>query len=204
MLATANMRRDNYRIVKPNQVRALLREYVSFRMRAMVAEGERGTSSRIAGTLGISTAHVTNVTKNERGISDDIVDRFIDAYDLDREKLLEEALAWKSSLPISEPPPLQVREEVARYGSELDLVTELIVRKGEATAQEVRDAFSAAGHAARKATEGLGTEETVREVMSWIRKLRRGDFHAGTAVDAAEVAAEEAETRDAFNPRGKE
>lgn len=41
MLAAANSGRVNHWIVKPNQVRALLRKYVPHRMRAMVAEGER-------------------------------------------------------------------------------------------------------------------------------------------------------------------
>lgn len=197
MLATANNVRVSPRIVDKIQLRAVLRDYVTHRLQTLAAEGPRGAKATLARKLKMSSAHMSNVTVHGRGISDDIVDRFILVHGLDEEEFKKEALAWHAGRPVA-PQTLHVRENTVRYGSELDLVVELIVRKGEASAEEVRAAFEAAGHAARKSTAALGTEETVREVMSWVRKLRRGELGTGTPVAAAELDAEEAATEAAF------
>lgn len=89
--------------VKPGP-RESISKYVRQRLTGECQSG-RGKAAEIARATGLSTAHITNIQKSERGVGDDAARALGTYWGLSFAQLEEEALRWMAAQIGSRPPP---------------------------------------------------------------------------------------------------
>jgi hypothetical protein len=101
--------------VKPRgERRRVVSAYVRDRLQRECAV--RGEAAKIARVTGFSTAHVTNVQKQDRGVGDDFAEALARHWGLTMAQLEEEATRWASqqAAPQPEPPTSDTEPNRAR------------------------------------------------------------------------------------------
>ncbi len=101
-------------MVKPRgERRRIVGAYVRDRLRKECAV--RGEATKIARAIGFSTAHVTNVQKEERGVGDDFAEAIARYWGLGYAELEEAAQRWAAENPTEPAPPSAPEEPVDPY-----------------------------------------------------------------------------------------
>jgi hypothetical protein len=88
------------------QRRKILSAYVRERLRSECAV--RGVAAKISEATGFSTAHITNVQKQDRGVGQDFAEAMAGYWELTYDELVAEAQRWAKEHPegtVSKAPP---------------------------------------------------------------------------------------------------